>query len=100
MNTEGQKSVSIQKFTLGPSFSCLEKIHLYETRLKFYLVGSNSKEDAFRVIKIDRTERQQLVLAEDKVGVFRRNDNIIGKLFMAAGDWIHTDTALLNTIMQ
>ena len=33
MDIEGGKSVNFQKFTLGPAFSCLEKISLYETRL-------------------------------------------------------------------
>ena len=38
----------------------MQKFILYETRARFYLVGSNMKQDTFRVLKIDRTNNLEL----------------------------------------
>lgn len=40
---------------------------LYETKSRFYLVGSNNTQTKFRVLKIDRTEPKQLVIHNDNV---------------------------------
>ncbi|XP_062510489.1 polyphosphoinositide phosphatase-like [Corticium candelabrum] len=66
-NTAQTKSGNAQRFCLGPSFPCFQKITLYETRARLYLIGSNNDETSHGVIKIDRTERRELVLTEDKM---------------------------------
>ncbi|KAI0529405.1 hypothetical protein KFK09_001954 [Dendrobium nobile] len=47
--------------------SSLEKFRLYETRARFYLVGSDRAKRFFRVLKIDRSEPSDLNLSEDPV---------------------------------
>ncbi|KAI9120557.1 hypothetical protein K1719_007590 [Acacia pycnantha] len=42
-----------------------EKFRLYETRARFYLIGSDSKKRFFRVLKFDRLEPCDLNIAED-----------------------------------
>ncbi|KAL3882137.1 hypothetical protein ACJMK2_028508 [Sinanodonta woodiana] len=46
--------------------SCIQKLTLYETKARYYIVGSNETESAFRVLKIDRTEPKELQLQDDK----------------------------------
>ncbi|XP_063228139.1 polyphosphoinositide phosphatase isoform X3 [Bacillus rossius redtenbacheri] len=48
-----------------PIISSIQKIALYETKARFYLVGSNNKQTRFRVLKIDRTEPRELVVVDD-----------------------------------
>ncbi|KAJ3414686.1 phosphatidylinositol-3,5-bisphosphate 5-phosphatase [Chytridiales sp. JEL 0842] len=43
------------------------KFTLYETRTRFYMVGSNQHEDQFRVLKIDRTSPYELNVTDDEV---------------------------------
>ncbi|KAJ1912407.1 phosphatidylinositol-3,5-bisphosphate 5-phosphatase [Tieghemiomyces parasiticus] len=45
----------------------LNKVTLYETRTRYYIVGSNPSDTRFRVLKIDRTTTQSLQLVEDDV---------------------------------
>ncbi|XP_076064117.1 polyphosphoinositide phosphatase FIG4 [Oratosquilla oratoria] len=45
----------------------LQKMALYETKSRFYLIGSNNTQTKFRVLKIDRTEPYELVVTDDKV---------------------------------
>ncbi|XP_038059031.1 polyphosphoinositide phosphatase-like isoform X2 [Patiria miniata] len=45
----------------------LQKIVLYETKARFYVIGSNNTEDIFRVLKIDRTEPLELHISDDKL---------------------------------
>ncbi|KAK1371764.1 Phosphoinositide phosphatase SAC1 [Heracleum sosnowskyi] len=45
----------------------LEKFTLYETRARFYLIGSDRKKRYFRVLKIDRMEAFELNVSEDPV---------------------------------
>ncbi|XP_071138018.1 polyphosphoinositide phosphatase-like isoform X1 [Mytilus edulis] len=46
--------------------SCIQKVVLYETKARIYVVGSNTTETQFRVLKIDRTESRDLVIHDDK----------------------------------
>ncbi|CAC5356847.1 FIG4 [Mytilus coruscus] len=46
--------------------SCIQKVVLYETKARIYVVGSNTTETQFRVLKIDRTESKDLVIHDDK----------------------------------
>ncbi|KAF9601445.1 hypothetical protein IFM89_020212 [Coptis chinensis] len=52
---------------LDPSSSSLEKFKLYETRARFYLIGSDRNKRFFRVLKIDRSEASDLNISEDPV---------------------------------
>ncbi|XP_042491658.1 phosphatidylinositol-3-phosphatase SAC1 isoform X1 [Macadamia integrifolia] len=45
----------------------LEKFKLYETRARFYLIGSDRNKRFFRVLKIDRSEPSDLNISEDPV---------------------------------
>ncbi|CAG9765575.1 unnamed protein product [Ceutorhynchus assimilis] len=50
-----------------PIISSIQKMALYETKSKYYLVGSNNSQTRFRVLKIDRTEPKDLEIHDDKV---------------------------------
>ncbi|KAG2581030.1 hypothetical protein PVAP13_6KG006150 [Panicum virgatum] len=45
----------------------LEKFCLYETRARFYVIGSSREKRWFRVLKIDRSEPSELNVSEDPV---------------------------------
>lgn len=44
----------------------VQKLVLYETRARYFLVGSNNAQTKHRVLKIDRTEPRDLVIIDDK----------------------------------
>uniref|UniRef100_A0A3Q2XZ10 FIG4 phosphoinositide 5-phosphatase n=1 Tax=Hippocampus comes TaxID=109280 RepID=A0A3Q2XZ10_HIPCM len=46
--------------------SGLQRMVLYETRARYFLVGSNQAQTKNRVLKIDRTEPKDLVIIDDK----------------------------------
>ncbi|XP_063990283.1 polyphosphoinositide phosphatase [Diachasmimorpha longicaudata] len=50
-----------------PIISSIQKIALYETKSRFYLMGSNNTQTRFRVLKIDRQESRELSLVDDKM---------------------------------
>ncbi|XP_067120372.1 polyphosphoinositide phosphatase [Centruroides vittatus] len=50
-----------------PVISSVQKIALYETKARFFLVGSNNTQTKFRVLKIDRTELKELIVIDDKM---------------------------------
>ena len=50
------------------SFS-LNRFVLYETKRRFYIVGSNSSDTRHRVLKVDRTTQDELIVTEDE-GVY------------------------------
>ncbi|XP_047986430.1 polyphosphoinositide phosphatase [Leguminivora glycinivorella] len=50
-----------------PIISSIQRIALYETKARFYLIGSNNTQTRFRVLKIDRTDSKELALIDDKV---------------------------------
>ncbi|XP_059459748.1 phosphatidylinositol-3-phosphatase SAC1 isoform X1 [Corylus avellana] len=52
---------------VDPSSYSLEKFRLYETRQRFYLIGSDRNKKLFRVLKIDRSEPSDLNISEDPV---------------------------------
>jgi len=49
-----------------PKVKTIQRMALYETKSKFYLVGSNNTQTLFRVLKIDRLENRQLDVSDDK----------------------------------
>ncbi|GAB4844795.1 Phosphoinositide phosphatase sac1 [Ancistrocladus abbreviatus] len=52
---------------VDPNSYLLEKFKLYETRARFYLIGSDRNKQFFRVLKIDRSEPSDLNISEDPV---------------------------------
>ncbi|KAI5391222.1 variant 2, Phosphoinositide phosphatase sac1 [Lathyrus oleraceus] len=52
---------------LDPDSYALEKFKLYETRARFYLIGSDGNKRFFRVLKIDRSEQSDLSISQDPV---------------------------------
>ncbi|XP_028647144.2 polyphosphoinositide phosphatase [Erpetoichthys calabaricus] len=52
--------------TSAPIIRCVQKLELYETRARYFLVGCNHAETKYRVLKIDRTEPKDLVIIDDK----------------------------------
>nr|KAI8742398.1 polyphosphoinositide phosphatase-like [Biomphalaria glabrata] len=56
-----------------PLITWIQKLVLYETKARYYIVGSNKTETRFRVLKIDRTEPKELVIHDDKVE-YNRNE--------------------------
>ncbi|XP_078256020.1 polyphosphoinositide phosphatase isoform X2 [Rhinoraja longicauda] len=52
--------------TVQPIISCVQKLVLYETRARYFLVGSNHAETKHRVLKFDRTEPKDLVVIDDR----------------------------------
>ncbi|XP_068698688.1 polyphosphoinositide phosphatase-like [Montipora foliosa] len=54
------------------SLCCTQRLVLYETKARYFLVGSNNAETRFRVLKIDRTEPYELVVFDDKVEYSQR----------------------------
>src|SRR6266436_1156474 len=45
----------------------LNRFVLYETKRRFYIVGSNSSDTRHRVLKVDRTTQDELIVTEDEV---------------------------------
>jgi len=42
-----------------------ERLTVYETPLRFYLVGSNASSSCFNVLKIERSDPKKLLISED-----------------------------------
>ncbi|XP_015601524.1 polyphosphoinositide phosphatase isoform X2 [Cephus cinctus] len=55
-----------QSIIFHPIISSIQKIALYETKSRFYLMGSNNTQTRFRVLKIDRMEPRELIVVDDK----------------------------------
>ena len=60
--TEQKEKINFHPFTRS-----VQKIVVYETKTRFYIVGSNEEQTKFRVLKIDRTEPRELIIHDDKV---------------------------------
>ncbi|XP_011328957.1 polyphosphoinositide phosphatase isoform X4 [Ooceraea biroi] len=61
MEEQGKSTV-----VFHPIISSIQKIALYETKSRFYLMGSNNTLTRFRVLKIDRMEPRELIVVDDK----------------------------------
>ncbi|XKL65495.1 hypothetical protein PGB90_008915 [Kerria lacca] len=55
------------KTRILPVVNSIQKIALYETREKFFIVGSNNNQTKFRILRIDRTDPYDLNIIDDKV---------------------------------
>jgi len=49
-----------------PAVKTIQRIALYETKSRFYVVGSNNTQSSFRVLKIDRLDPKNLNICDDK----------------------------------
>ena len=56
---------SVQTRSDDPSLA-FNKFILYENRLRFYIVASNTSDSRHRIIKIDRTSQDELDVVEDE----------------------------------
>lgn len=60
-----------RKPLFGPSYD-INKVHgfnkfiLYENRLRFYIVASNTSDSCHRIVKVDRTSQDELLVVEDE----------------------------------
>ncbi|KZT52574.1 hypothetical protein CALCODRAFT_502129 [Calocera cornea HHB12733] len=52
--------------TAPPPHHALNKFVLYETKTRFYIVASNQSDTRHRILKVDRTSQDELVLIEDE----------------------------------
>ncbi|KAG6855864.1 hypothetical protein H0H87_009899 [Tephrocybe sp. NHM501043] len=52
--------------TTPRSHSAFNKFILYENRLRFFIIASNASDSRHRIIKIDRTTQDELVIVEDE----------------------------------
>ncbi|XP_015184747.1 PREDICTED: polyphosphoinositide phosphatase isoform X2 [Polistes dominula] len=57
---------TVPNMIFHPIISSIQKIALYETKSRFYLMGSNNTLTRFRVLKIDRMEPRELFVVDDK----------------------------------
>lgn len=48
-------------------FLILNNFSLYETKTRFYILGTNQNEEKYRVLKIDRTVPEELIITDDDV---------------------------------
>ncbi|KAK4293153.1 hypothetical protein Pmani_034130 [Petrolisthes manimaculis] len=64
-----EETANVQFF---PIINGLQKMALYETKSRLYLIGSNNTQTKFRVLKIDRTEPYELQITDDKVEYSQR----------------------------
>ena len=46
--------------------SAFNKFIIYENRLRFYIIASNASDSRHRIIKIDRTSQNELIVVEDE----------------------------------
>nr|XP_037282009.1 polyphosphoinositide phosphatase-like [Rhipicephalus microplus] len=65
--SEKRKAPTATTMALQPVISSVQRMALYETKLKYYLVGSNNTQTKFRVLEIDRAETNKLLVFDDKV---------------------------------
>jgi len=55
-----------------PLVSSVQKIILYETKQRYYLIGTNNLENKYRVLKVDRTDAKELIIHDDEVTYSQR----------------------------
>eukprot|EP00123_Amoebidium_parasiticum_P009413 comp19455_c1_seq1/m.22623 comp19455_c1_seq1/g.22623 ORF comp19455_c1_seq1/g.22623 comp19455_c1_seq1/m.22623 type:complete len:638 (-) comp19455_c1_seq1:1554-3467(-) len=57
----------LETLSLPPVTTSIQRIVLYETKTRFYVVGSTQDDVKFRVMKIDRTAPTELIISDDKI---------------------------------
>ena len=64
VNPDKEKMAHVNHF-YSPAIKTLQRIALYETKSRYYVVGSNNTQNRFRVLKIDRTDPRGLNISDD-----------------------------------
>jgi hypothetical protein len=57
---------SISPQLLSNRSAAFNKFILYENKLRFYIIASNASDSRHRIIKIDRTSQDELIVVEDE----------------------------------
>ena len=65
-NMADPENVSDGECQFLPFIRTMQRIVLYMTKSRIYIVGSNNMQTKFRVLKIDRTEPRALKISDDK----------------------------------
>ena len=65
-NMEDREDVWDGECQFLPFIRTMQRIVLYMTKSRIYIVGSNNMQTKFRVLKIDRTEPRALKISDDK----------------------------------
>ncbi|XP_054163956.1 polyphosphoinositide phosphatase-like [Oppia nitens] len=65
--TSNSETNNRKTITCVPIVSWLQKIALYETKARLFIIGSNNTQTRFRVLKIDRTVSKELDVIDDKL---------------------------------
>ena len=60
-----EKEIKMQPNLFSPAVKTIQRIALYETKSRFYVVGSNNTQSKFRVLKIDRMDPRKLNISDD-----------------------------------
>ncbi|XP_026464505.1 polyphosphoinositide phosphatase-like [Ctenocephalides felis] len=64
-----------------PIICSIQKLALYETKEKIYIVGSNNAQTRFRLLNIDRRNITELNITDDKIEYgFRDISNLVNKI--------------------
>lgn len=56
---------TVKQTQLPRAYSAFNKFILYENRLRFYIIASNAADSRHRIIKVDRTTQDELIIVED-----------------------------------
>jgi hypothetical protein len=72
-------SMRVTTATTTASLAC-NKFILYENRSRFYVVASNASDSLHRMIKIDRTSQDELVVIEDEAAYTGRQMTAVLKM--------------------
>ncbi|VVC42223.1 Hypothetical protein CINCED_3A001710 [Cinara cedri] len=58
---------SNSKIKCLPAINFVQKIGIYESKNRYFVVGSNNARTKYRILKIDRTEGHELTIIDDQV---------------------------------
>ena len=61
------EKVNLNELTFHTFTRSMQKIVIYETKTRFFIVGSNEDQTKFRILKIDRTEPKELNISDDNI---------------------------------
>eukprot|EP00124_Ichthyophonus_hoferi_P000672 Ihof_evm1s27 gene=Ihof_evmTU1s27 len=93
-STQGNPSRATS--SLAPVTTSIQRIILYETKTRYYVVGATQDDEWFRVMKIDRTVPCELVIIDDKIEYTKKeihdllatiNEGNIGGLKLTQKAW-------------
>jgi hypothetical protein len=65
-HTSNRLPSSISPQLLSNRSAAFNKFILYENKLRFYIIASNASDSRHRIIKIDRTSQDELIVVEDE----------------------------------